>query len=150
MSIIIKIIYILIISSSLIYSQTSKECKVLTILVDLKSKYVSSYSFTKDSTGASFGIYINGFQSKDKRHKIMEDYKRGKIQINSIGLPTFSVEFYNFYKKPEKIMSIDTISYVTEENFSKKMPKITVPTYIIHKLKDGSYLKWKTIIIGEE
>jgi hypothetical protein len=144
----------LLLSLSPLSAQEKKIIKSHTIFINLDSKYIVNghSSINKDTTSASFGIYINGFQSKEKRKKITKDYRNGKIKENSVGLPTFSTNFYCFNRKPERVITIDTIKYITEEQYSKNnsLMSRSNPMFIIHKLKDGTYLRWEVFTMGDE
>jgi hypothetical protein len=146
MSTIIKRIFLTLFISSfyLSFAQVKKERNYITIYIDLKDKAVRSYSIYKDTMGASFSIYIEKYESKKERDKAIQKYKNRIGDPDSVGLPSFSFAFYVFNRKPEKLKSLDGIKYITIKEFRKNNYKTTSPTFIIHKLKDGTYLRWKT------
>lgn len=152
MSILIKKIILLmcLITFNWLFSQEKIEKKSQTIYLDFKSKYVSSHSIGKDTTSASFGIYINGFQSKEKRLKTFEKFKKSKKRDYSLIMPDFSVNFYCFNRKPQRLVCLDSVRYITEEEYSENFSLDSSPIFIIHKLKDGTYLKWEVITMGSE
>lgn len=128
----------------LIFSQEKKDrdC-VATIFIDLKDKALRSHSIDEDTLGAYFSIYIEKYEAKIERDKAIQKYKNQLGDPNSGGLPDFSIGLYIFNKKPERLKSLDGIKYITIKEFRKNNYKTTSPTYIIHKLKNGTYLKWK-------
>jgi hypothetical protein len=126
------------------FSQNKKECNYVTIYIDLKSKAIETYSINKDSTKAHFSIYIEKYQYQKDREKARKEFKNRKGDPDLRWLPDFSIVFYDFNKKPERLKSLDGIKFITIKEFRKNNYKTTSPTFIIHKLKDGTYLRWKT------
>jgi hypothetical protein len=152
MSIIIKKTFFILFASSffLSYSQEQKERKYVTIYIDnLKDKALKGYSISNDTTSAQFSIYAKGFESKANREKAIREYYQGPE--NSNGEPTFIITFTAFaFKpvvKPERLKSLNGITYITLKELRDKNYVHSSPTYIIHKLKDGTYLKWETITL---
>jgi hypothetical protein len=151
MSMIIKKTFFILFTSSffLSYSQEQKERKYVTILIDLNDKALKGYLINKDTSKARFSIYIKGFESKANREKAIKKYYQGVKDSN--GEPTFNITFYAFESepifKPERIKSLNGIKYITLKEFRDKNYAHSSPTYIIHKLKDGTYLKWETITL---
>ena len=142
-----KIILILFIGSlSLSFSQEQKERKYIIILIDLKDKALKGYSISKDTMRAHFSIYAKGFESKVNREKAIRKYYEGPE--NSNGEPSFIITFYAFSSepifKPQRLKSLYGIKYITLKEFRNNKYPQTSPTYIVHKLKDGTYLKWET------
>jgi hypothetical protein len=148
MSVVIKkIILILFMGSfSFTFSQEQKERKYITIFIDLKDKALKGYSISRDTMKAHFSIYVKGFESKANREKAIREYYQGPE--NSNGEPSFIITFYAFESgpifKPERLKSLDEIKYITLKEFRDRNYPQSSPTYIIHKLKDGTYLKWET------
>ena len=66
---------------------------------------------------------------------------------SEVRLPDFSIGFYTWDSKPEKLKSLKGIKYITIRQFQDSIFFATNPTYIIYKLKDSTYLKWKTSTI---
>lgn len=128
-------------------AQESKKEKT-TILLDLNDKITGKYGFNNDTTAATFAIYFEQYQTKKVRDKAMKDYYDDPRDRNSAGLPNFSVNLSVFGLKPEKLKSLDCIKYITVKQFRESGYKTTAPTYIIHKLKDGKYLRWKTYTLN--
>lgn len=123
----------------------------MVVLLDLKSKAVREYTIDKDTAGAHFSIYIKKYESKKERDKATEIYNnRIKNRLTSgenpseVMIPDFSVGLYAFSRKPEKLKSLKGVKFITIKQFQDSIYSTTAPTYIIHKLKDGTYLKWKT------
>ncbi|RKS15788.1 hypothetical protein [Flavobacterium sp. 120] len=129
------------------YAQESKNQKT-TIFVDFNDQKTGEYSINNDTTSASFVIYIEKYQTKEARDKATTTYYNDPIDRNSVGIPSFSVNLYSFNSKPTKLKYLDCIKYMTVNQFIKKGYKTTSPTYVIHKLKDGTYLKWKTFTMN--
>jgi len=138
-----KIIIFLLFNFYLSYSQNSKNPKELNILIITNEKLIKSFKLNKDTTNLLIDIYINGYESKKKREKIISDYKKGNYIRTSIsGPPPFFMTFESF-KKPKKLISLDGINYISTTKFVKDCLERTNPTYIIYKQSDGTYLKWK-------
>ncbi|URM35219.1 hypothetical protein [Flavobacterium anhuiense] len=121
------------------------------LLLDLKSKAVREYNIHKDTMSARFSIYIKEYESKKERDKAIKIYNERVKNIKTSGenpselrLPDFSVGLYVFDKKPEKLKSLKGIKFMTINQFQDSINFARDPIYIIHKLKDGTYLKWKT------
>lgn len=150
MSVIIKkfiLSTILLLLFTFSFAQEKNKDKNNPILIEQEDQLLSFYSISKDTISCSIGIYINGFESKNKREKATNHYKKNGSN-NSIGLPTFSVNFISFIK-PEKIISLKNIKYSKLKDFNSKNP-ILNPTYFLVKQNDGTYLKWKTSIVSIE
>lgn len=148
-----KIIFIVFINSFYLSFSQNDGRKLITIYIDnLKDKALESYSVNMDSTSAHFSIYMKGFESKVKRERVIREYYKGPK--NSNGEPTFVFTFTAFLfkpvMKPERIKSLNGIKYITVKEFRNSNYPVSSPTYIIHKLKDGSYLRWKTMFMPIE
>lgn len=125
--------------------KTSKDYSI--IYIDLKDKIVRKYSIDRDTLGSYFSIYIHGYGSRKVRDKANYEYNHRIGDPDSSGPPTFSIGFYAFNTRPERLKTLKGVNYVTIDEFRKNGYKTMSPTYIIHKLKDGTYLKWKTYTI---
>lgn len=143
-----KIIIILLFCSCLTFSQKNNNSESLNILIVQGEKQIESLIINKDTTRCSISFYINGFETKKKREKAICSYKKN-AKNNSLGLPTFSINFISSWK-PEKLVSLNGIDYISITEFIKSNLKTTNPTFIILKQNDGSYLKWKVIILSPE
>lgn len=132
---------------SISFAQELKQEKT-TILLDLNDKITGKYGFNNDTTAATFAIYFEKYQTKKARDKATKDHYNDPRDRNSAGLPNFSVNLSVFGLKPEKLKSLDCIKYITVKQFRESGYKTTAPTYIIHKLKDGTYLRWKTYTLN--
>ena len=133
--------------SALSFSQQQEKKTFVTIYInDLKDKALEGFSISKDTTTAHFSIYAKGFESKTNREKAIKEYYEGPE--NSNGEPTFIITFYAFSSgpifKPKRLKSLKGIKFITLKEFRDKNYPESYPTYIIHKLKDGTYLKWET------
>ena len=133
------------------FSQVAKKRNDMIVLLDLKSKAVREYTIDKDTTGAHFSIYVKKYQSKKERDKATKIYnakvkniRTSKENPSDVRLPDFSIGFYVYNSKPEKLISLNGIKFMTINQFQDSIYSASNPTYIIHKLKDGTYLKWKT------
>lgn len=149
MSIIIKKLFLVmfISFSALSFSQQQEKKTFVTIYInDLKDKALEGFSISKDTTTAHFSIYAKGFESKTNREKAIKEYYEGPE--NSNGEPTFIITFYAISSgpifKPKRLKSLKGIKFITLKEFRDKNYPESYPTYIIHKLKDGTYLKWET------
>ncbi|WP_395062054.1 hypothetical protein [Flavobacterium sp.] len=145
-------IFILMLSFNTFFSQeTTLKYNSIIILVNQKDSLISSYHVSSDTSSISLSIYINGFESKIKREKIISDNKK-KMHTKRkqyIELPTFAINFLSL-EKPEKLVSLEGIKYISAKDFSKSNFKTTNPTFIIVKQNDGSFLKWKTFVLPIE
>jgi hypothetical protein len=133
--------------SCISFSQDTGKQKT-TIYLDFNDKALKEYYIDKDTTSAFFNIYIERYQTKEARDKVTNEYYNDPRDRNSVGIPSFSIGFYVFDLKPEKLKSLDCIKYITVKQFRENGYKTTSPTYVIHKLKDGIYLKWKTYTLN--
>ena len=139
-------ILILILSFNFVCAQKTTLINNSTILVNSKDSLLAYYSTTKDTSRVSISIYINGFESKKKREKVIAEYKNKRNSDSK--LPTFSANFISV-TKPEKLNSLDGVNYISTKQFNPYI-QIQNPTYFIVKQNDGTYLKWKTILYAEE
>lgn len=120
------------------------------ILVNPKDSLLAYYSVSKDSLCTSLSLYINGYESKQKREKIISQYQKnvkGK-RDSYLRLPTFSVNFLSM-TKPEKIYSLDSLNYITTKEFNN-YDTIPIPSYFIIPQKDGTYLRWRAVAVVSE
>ena len=141
------IIFILTVSFNIVSSQQTILNDNITVLVKPADTFISHLS--ADLSGMSIGVYINGFESKKKREKLMAKYKK---EINGgrgvyVTPPTFSVNFLSF-SKPEKLTSLDGTSYILPQELN--IYKICNPTYFILTQSDGTYLKWSAVLVPIE
>lgn len=150
------IIIVSIFSIRIMFSQDHNEYKRNSIYLDLNDRALESYKIDKDTMNAHFSVYFKKYQSKKERDKANEVYKDMVKNIRTSGvnpdkvrLPTFSTTFYVFNRKPEKLKSLRGIKFVTLKQFQDNNYRTSNPTYIIHKLKDGSYLRWLAITMDE-
>jgi hypothetical protein len=137
--------FILILSTIVLISIPEKQInETLVIVSDFRDNLLTNVSLGKDSTGLSFGIYINGYESSKKRADAIKKWKTRLDKKNSdyLRLPTFSINFLGF-TKPQRISNLDGLKFITIREFSKGKFKVTNPTYMIFKQENGSYLKWK-------
>lgn len=134
---------IFIFSFYLSFSQEQNEPKSVIIYINLKDKALESYTIDKDTTGASFSVYLKGYESKKKRENALKRYNNLIGDPSSESFPVFSIAFYVFSRKPERIKSLAGVEYITLKEFRDSNYPETSPTYIIHKLKDGTFLKWE-------
>lgn len=111
------------------------------ILINKNDKLISLLSINKDTTMFSLGVYINGFESKQKRENELKKFKNQKKDKE---LPTFSINFLSS-EKPKRICSLLNLKYIELKEFN---PNIIIanPTYILIKQKKGGYLMWKCIL----
>lgn len=151
MSIIIKNIFLVfLVVSCFLYTQEDKNQESTTILINLKDKSLESYTINKDSTFVRFVFYIKGFETKQSREMELQKYKNRIGDPNSAGPPEFSIGFSSFSAfshRPKKLASLNGIKYITLDKFRSNNFRSTNKVYIIHKLKNGTYLKWETSMI---
>lgn len=156
------ILYIICFVFSFSFSQEKEERNYTTIYVDLSEKSLESYHISKDTTTASFSIYFEKYESQKTRDMAIKEYnsKIKKLRATGISdidpdlirLPNFSITFtaFDFNEKPVKLKSIIGIKYITINGFRNDEYRSTNPMYIIHKLKNGTFLKWEVITMPEE
>jgi hypothetical protein len=125
MSIILKkFIHILILSSSIYcFSQVHSEKKEIIVYFDIKDKAINSYFVKKDSSEATFSVFLKGFEQKKARNKAMKDYKNeigdadsssstGSTNTGNNGGSGFNWTIY-FYNVGQKISNvINTVGLV--------------------------------------
>ncbi|MEO8237608.1 MAG: hypothetical protein ABI576_05815 [Flavobacterium sp.] len=147
-------IFLLLNCFSLSFSQTVKKRNDQVVLLDLKSKAVREYNIHKDTMSARFSIYVKKYESKKERDKAIKIYNEKVKNIKTSGenpselrLPDFSIGLYVFDRKPQKLESLQGVKFITIKQFQDSIHFARDPIYIIHKLKDGTYLKWKTSIM---
>ncbi|WP_395064523.1 hypothetical protein [Flavobacterium sp.] len=141
-------IFILMLSFNTFFSQeTTLKYNSIIIFVNQEDPLISSYHVSSDTSSISLSIYINGFESKIKRENVISDNKEKlhNKRKQYIELPTFSINFLSL-EKPEKLVSLENIKYISAKDFSKSNFKTTNPTFIIVKQNDSSFLKWKTFV----
>lgn len=152
----IKIILVVVLGFSLstMYSQINKSKDYSILYIDLNDKALESYHINIDTTTASFSIYFEKYESKKAREKARKQYyselkniKSYKGDPDKISLPDFSINFYVFDRIPERLKTLERVNYITINDFRSNGYKIMSPTYIVHKLKNGTYLKWKAYTI---
>jgi hypothetical protein len=146
---IIKIILFVVLglSFSTMYSQIKKNKNYSILYIDFNDKALESHHINVDTTTASFSIYIEKYETKKAREKANYEYNHRIGNPDSSGPPTFSIGLYAFNSSPERLKTLKGVNYITIDDFRKNGYKTMSPTYIIHKLKDGTYLQWKTYTI---
>lgn len=125
------------------YAQSNSK---LCIIFDKNTKYIS-VDIPNDSTGASFTIVREGFETKEKREKAMKKW----LEAHRIAIsPTF---YYNFVSihKPVKIDSkkeldecikIVSVNEYRKDEFEEPKNASDGLFIFIKKLPNGTYLKW--------
>ena len=126
------------------------------IFINLNDKAIGKYYISTDTTSASFSIYYKKYESKKERDKAIKIYNSRVKNIRTSGenpsevvLPNFSISFLVFNEKPEKLKSLQGIDFITLKQFRDNNYVTSNPTYIIHKLKNGIYLRWLAITMDE-
>lgn len=132
---------------STMYCQIKKSKDYSLLYIDFKDKELESHHINADTTTASFSVYIEKYETKKARDKANYEYNHRVGDPDSSGPPTFSINLYAFNSSPERLKTLKGVNYITIDDFRKNGHKRMSPTYIIHKLKDGTYLKWKTYTI---
>lgn len=136
------------ISSNLIFSQ-KPNIDNIPFLVDLTDPLVANYSVSKDTSRISISFYINGYESKLKREKVIKernDILNKQKRSKYIKLPIFSINFIG-NGKPEKLSNLDCRYKTLSELYFNSIP---FQIYIIIKQTDGTYLKWLAVMLPEE
>lgn len=156
MSIILKKIIILFFLSNFyfLFAQEITNKDLTTVYIELKDKSIANYSINKTYTNAQFSFYLKGYETKHARDEGVRKSKNGLA--TSLGIPTFIFTLYSSTvfspksQRPEKLKTLNGIKYITLKEFQTNNFQCTNSVYIIHKLKDGTYLKWKTYYLTEE
>jgi hypothetical protein len=155
MSIVKKIIsYICLGFFCLSFSQQANNQKLTTVLINLHDKSVANYHINKTKTEAEFSFYLKGYETKTAREEGIRKSKNGLA--TSLGIPSFIFSLYSSTVfspdgiKPEKLKTLKGLNYITLKEFQNNNYQSTNSVYIIHKLDDGTYLKWKTYYLLEE
>jgi hypothetical protein len=136
------------------FSQEADNQKLTTVLINLHDKSVANYHINKTRTEAQFSFYLKGYETKIAREEGIRKSKNGLA--TSLGIPTFRVSLYSSTVfspkgiKPEKLKTLKGLNYITLKEFQNNNYQSTNSVYIIHKLNDGTYLKWKTYYLLEE
>lgn len=152
MSTIIKTITIICFSCFCFSQEVDKQST--TVLINLHDKSVAHYSINKSMTKAQFSFYLKGYETKIAREEGIKKSTNGLA--TSLGVPTFIVTLYSSTVfspkaiKPEKLKTLEGINYITLKEFQNNNYQCTDNVYIIHKLHDGTYLKWKMYYLSEE
>jgi hypothetical protein len=137
-----------------LFSQEMKKREYTTVLIDFKDISLAHYCINKSMTKAEFSFYLKGYETKHAREEGVRKSKNGRA--TSLGIPTFIFTLYSSTifspkpEKPEKLKTLEGINYITLKEFQRNNYQCTSSVYIIHKLKDGTYLKWKTYYLSEE
>ncbi|MEO8237609.1 MAG: hypothetical protein ABI576_05820 [Flavobacterium sp.] len=150
------IVTIFIFSIKMMFSQEHSDYKRNSIYLNLNDKALENYNIDKDTMNAHFSIYYKKYESKKEREIVAKVYNTKLKNIRTSGenpseviLPNFSIVFYVSNRKPEKLQSLKGIKFITLKQFRDNNYVTSNPTYIIHKLKDGTYLRWLAITIDE-
>ena len=67
-----------------------------------------------------------------------------KIPIKIPKATNGTIKRNSIFTLSERLKTLKGVNYITIDDFRKNGHKRMSPTYIIHKLKDGTYLKWET------
>lgn len=150
------IVTIFIFSITIIFSQEHNEYKRNSIYLNLNDKALENYNIDKDTMNAHFSIYYKKYESKKERDRATMIYNDRVKNIRTSGenpgevvLPNFSISFLVYNEKPEKLKSLKGIKFITLKQFRDNNYVTSNPAYIIHKLKDGTYLRWLAITMDE-
>jgi hypothetical protein len=135
------------------FSQEIKKQEPTTVFVELKDKKIATYAINKDTTIAQFNFYLKGYETKSARDEGVKKYKN---VYPSPGKPSFICFFYSSSsfsldpKKPQKLKTLEGMKYISLKQFQTNNYESTRSIFIIHKLKDGTYLKWEMYRLSEE
>ena len=151
----IRHILFFVLFSAKLFPQASKIDTVY-IYVELIKTDGFSYSISEENLGASFTFYRKGFETEEKRNAKAKEYKNNKTQYavkpNSAGWTPTEYYSYTSMKAPEKLESVCGIDFITIEEFREyELDYIySRNTYIVHKSKQGGFLKWKVNMMMRE
>ncbi|TDE01361.1 hypothetical protein [Flavobacterium sandaracinum] len=136
------------------FSQEAENQLNTTVFINLNDKSVANFCINKSMTKAQFNFYLKGYKTKYEREEGIRKSKNGLA--TSLGIPTFIFSLYSSTVfspkgiKPEKLKTLKGLNYITLKEFQNNSYQSTNSVYIIHKLNDGTYLKWKTYYLLEE
>jgi hypothetical protein len=140
---------VMVLSSSVIFSQNSINKEDRTFLITLNDPLVAHYSVSKDTSRMSISFYVNGYESKQKREKAIkarQDQLNKQKRRDYIRLPTFYVNYVDI-QKPEKMTILDGDYRTLNELFTGNTKFLI---YLIIEQDDGTYLKWSPVLLPEE
>ncbi|MBC5840546.1 hypothetical protein H8R23_03935 [Flavobacterium sp. F-380] len=139
--------------SLLSFSQHSNKSENTTVLINLNDSSIANFCINNEKTKAQFSFYLKGYETKQA---IIAGVKKSKNGLStSLGIPTFIFTLYSSTifspkaVKPENIKTLKGIKYITLKEFQNNHYKSSTPTYIIHKINNGTYLKWTTYYMTE-
>lgn len=129
----------------------------LCIFFDEDNKYTSININTSENSKmkATFSILKEGFETKEKRERAMEEYH--KNIFDETVFPVYYISFISMYE-PEKFHSIEEIKCLycvnvnefRKKNYKKPSEVRSSVFYIIHKTEENEYLKWNVMMMMEE
>ena len=136
------------------FSQEADNQELTTVFINLNDKNIANYYINKTRTKAQFSFYLKGYETKKAREEGIKKSKNGLG--TSLGIPSFIFSLYSSTVfspkaiKPEKLKNLNGLNYISLKEFQNNNYQCTNSVYIIHKLNDGTYLKWKTYYLTEE
>lgn len=127
------------------FSQNNKNDSTF-IYIEKGTKYVE-YFFTKDSTKADFCIYLQGYETKEQRKAHIDSIRILHKKMVPVNLKEFCIRMLCVEQSREKIKSIDRIKFITPDQYRKgKYHRQYM--YVIYKIGEGCYLKWRIFLDG--
>ena len=126
------------------FSQNSKNDSTF-IYIEKGTKYIYT-SFAKDSSGIAFCIYLQGYETKEQRKAHLDSIRELHKKMVPVNVKEFCIRM-DSYGKAEKLKSIDSIKYITPDQYRKGRYHRQY-MYVIYKIREGCYLKWRIFLDG--
>lgn len=138
--------FLFLITSFYSFSQNDKNDSTF-IYIDKDTKHIES-SFRKDSSGVSFCIYLKEFETKTLRKAAQKKYAKKQKELYPLPPIRKPLEFCivgTSVNGPTVLHSINSIKHITPDEF-RNGNHYSQYIYVIYKIKDGYYLKWRIFI----
>lgn len=116
------------------------------IYIEKGAKFVE-YFFSKDSTKADFCIYLQGYETKEQRKNHIDSIRKLQKKMVLVNVKDFCIRMLCIDKHPEKLKSIDAIKYISPDQYRKGRYHRQY-MYVIYKIREGYYLKWRIFLDG--
>lgn len=133
------------------YTGYSQEASKLCICFTEKTEFIEVKS-NHDSTKTNFSIIQKGFESEEKRKKVIEEYRKRPPTMP----PDFTIDYFAT-EKPKKISSIGNVDCALILSVKEfRLKEVGYPddvrdsnVFFLKKIADNEYLKWEAVIAIE-
>ena len=137
--------FLLLMTSFYSFSQNDKNDSTF-IYIEKGTKFVE-YFFSKDSTKADVCIYLQGYETKEQRKNHFDSIRKLQKKMVPVNVKDFCIRMLCIDKRPKKLKSIDCIKYITPDQYRKGRYHRQY-MYVIYKIREGYYLKWRIFLDG--